>query len=82
VLATGVLQARMRLDKVRLLVYLVKPATFLELAGVIVMLVQQVRKKHQEVSAHPVQQESTTITQDKSHVGPVKRENMLPLLAR
>ena len=72
----------MRLDKVRLLVLIVQPATFLELAGVIVMLVQQVRKKHQEVSAHSVQQESTTLTQDKRYVGPVKRGNMLPLLAR
>jgi hypothetical protein len=45
VLATGVMQVRMRLDKVRLIVFLVQPATFLELAGVIVIFVSVVRKK-------------------------------------
>jgi hypothetical protein len=63
------------------LVMTVQQATFLEVAGVIVMLVKQVRKKHLEVSAHPVMQDSTILFQHKRHVGPVTKTNMLRPLA-
>jgi hypothetical protein len=59
----------------------VQQAMFLELAGVIVMRVKQVRGKRQEVRAHPVMQASTCLLQHKRGAGPVKKANMLRRLA-
>jgi hypothetical protein len=82
VLATGVIQVHMRLEKVSGLVLSVQLATFPELDGVIVMLVKLVRKKHQQVRAVIVQQESITLGQPRLNAGHVKQEHMLPRLHR
>jgi hypothetical protein len=63
------------------IVMTVQQATFLELAGVIVKRVQQVREKRQEVSAHPVMQANICLSQHKRGAGPVKKANMLRPLA-